>query len=52
LFDDPAERRRLGGRAKARSVRYSPNRMSAAVLEIYRRLQPRLARTPAQEVAA
>ena len=52
LFDDPAERRRLGARAKARSVRYSADRMSTAMLEIYRRLQPRLAKAPAQEVAA
>jgi glycogen(starch) synthase len=52
LLDDPAERRRLGARAKARSVRYSAGRMSTATLEIYRRLQPRLAKAPAQEVAA
>ncbi|MFL5296911.1 MAG: glycosyltransferase family 4 protein [Phenylobacterium sp.] len=51
LVADDAEREALVAKAHARAARYSAARMSARTLDVYRRLQPRLARA-AREVAA
>jgi glycosyltransferase involved in cell wall biosynthesis len=52
LLGDTDARRRLAAQAQARSGRYSVAGMTAGVLDLYGRLQPRLAGAVAQEVAA
>jgi glycosyltransferase involved in cell wall biosynthesis len=52
LLEEEAERRSLASRARARAQRYGAAQMSAGVLDLYARLQPRLARAARREVAA
>jgi glycosyltransferase involved in cell wall biosynthesis len=52
LLADSGAARRLGAQAKARAGRYSAGQMTAGVLNIYRRLEPRLASARADEAAA
>jgi glycosyltransferase involved in cell wall biosynthesis len=52
LLAEPTLRAALGGKARARASLYSVEAMTTGMLDVYRRLQPRLAMGARQEAAA